>query len=134
MNFMNSIFIREDVKSACKLLDELEVEIASLQYSKLLQPLKKTMKQNPQAVTDGINLEGSVHAYVYNVIGSYCADELESGEHHLYRGILNPIGDGPEYMRIFELILKKLIHLKALTQEEADKIKSSVINNMSCVG
>ncbi len=73
---------------------------------------------------------GDTHdAFIYNYLVHSSADEMESGRHHVYRGVL--AGDGNAYQAIFEYLTER----GEYTKEWADKnLREPVYSGVKTVG
>ena len=65
-----------------------------------------------------IQLGESPEAFIYNFIVHRCADRLESGSYHVYRGVLSGIGQ--LYLRLFEHAISIMVAKGEYTQQWAD--------------
>ena len=61
----------------------------------------------------------SHEAFIYNFIVHACADRLESGQYHVYRGVLGM--EGRLYMQFFEHAISTMIEKGEYTKEWADE-------------
>lgn len=75
----------------------------------------------------------SHEAFIYNFIVHSCADKLESGRCHVYRGVLNM--EGRLYLQIFEHAISTMIEKGGYTKEWADEnLRHPVLNGIKEVG
>lgn len=75
----------------------------------------------------------SHEAFIYNFIVHTCGDRLESGTHHVYRGILN--SEGHHYLRLFEHAIAAMIDKGEYTNEWADEnLRRPVFNGIKEMG
>lgn len=61
----------------------------------------------------------SHEAFIYNFITHACADKLETGRYHVYRGVLNM--EGHLYLQLFEHAISTMIEKGGYTKEWADE-------------
>lgn len=61
-----------------------------------------------------------------------CGDCLESGQYHLYRGVLNT--EGQEYLKVYQFLESQLLNRGIATQEWLDKNRSILFSNINSVG
>ena len=59
---------------------------------------------------------------------------LESGQYHIYRGVLNPMGPGEDLLKMFDATYDELVHMKAIDPGYANKQKAALRKNMKDVG
>ena len=69
---------------------------------------------------------------VLNLIAKLTSIQVGSGNHHIYRGILNPTGK--ELKNIFYIAMNKLKELKAYNDEEIKSFKEELDENIKNVG
>lgn len=75
----------------------------------------------------------SHEAFIYNFIVHACADRLESGRYHVYRGVLNM--EGHLYLQLFEHAISSMIEKGEYTKEWADEnLRRPVLMGIKEVG
>lgn len=89
---------------------------------------------NTSEVVTNVREGLSPREYVYTMIANVSGDHVESGQYHLYRGVLNPLGIGHSLLVIFDTAEDELAALGAIDQEYAKKQKSGVRQNINSVG
>ena len=102
---------------------------------KVLVANRETMKVFTDRVHEDYSdkIEQGIKSWVYNYIMNTAADEMESGNHHVYRGILNMFGE--YYQSIFEHGIEKIIDLGECSKEWADeKLRKPVYGRVKTVG
>ena len=104
----------------------------------VLGSLRKTItsKWNDADAAEYVNVarEGhSAESFICNHLVHTMADELESGSHHIYRGVLS--GEGNQYRAVFEHAIRTMVERGQYTQEWADeKLRKPVYESMKRVG
>jgi hypothetical protein len=76
----------------------------------------------------------SIRAWVYTNIANTAGDFLESGQYHVYRGVLNSIGPGEDLLRLFDAAVDELVHMGCLDGESAEMQKDALRENIKSVG
>ncbi len=69
---------------------------------------------------------------VFNLIATFTSGEISTGNHHIYRGILNPTGKA--FKNIFYIVLKKLKELEVYSDEEIKDFKEDLEEYIKTVG
>jgi len=86
-------------------------------------------------VIQAVSKHVSINAFIYDRAASLASDDLESGDHHLYRGVLDPDGDGPEILATYEHCVDKLEEQGAINHEQGDYMKGYMRGRvLYCVG
>lgn len=78
--------------------------------------------------------QGETHeAFIYNFIVHAVGDQLESGQHHIYRGVLGPVGI--TYKQLFEHAINTMVEMEGYTQEWANEnLRATVYKTIKEVG
>ena len=104
----------------------------------LLQKLAGTVKQQWKAeherdYADQIR-QGETHeAFIYNFLVHAVGDQLESGQHHVYRGVLSQVGI--QYRSLFEHAINTMVEMNGYTQEWANEnLRAAVYKGIREVG
>ena len=61
-------------------------------------------------------------------------DMVESGQHHIYRGVINPMGPGQNLLKIFDSAMDELVKLGDTDKENAETQKKAIRENIKNVG
>lgn len=59
---------------------------------------------------------------------------LESGQYHIYRGVLNPMGPGKDLPMMFDATYDELVQMKAIASDYAEQQKAALRENIKGVG
>lgn len=62
---------------------------------------------------------GKHEAFIFNFVVHVCGDKLESGKHHVYRGVLN--AEGRLYQQLFEHAINSMTASSEYSKEWADE-------------
>ena len=71
---------------------------------------------------------------LYIDIANVSGDYVSSGEYHLYRGILNPMGIGSDLLKIFDGALDELINCGYMDERQAKEQKDGIREQIKQVG
>ena len=72
--------------------------------------------------------------WVISQIGNVAGNLLVSGHYHIYRGVLNPLGPGPDLLKMFDETYDELVQMKSLNPEYAKKQKEVLRQNLQDEG
>ena len=104
----------------------------------LLQKLAGTIKQQWKTEHEKNYAEqirqGETHeAFIYNFIVHAVGDQLESGQHHIYRGVLGAVGI--TYKQLFEHAINTMVEMGGYTQEWANEhLRAAVYKGIKEMG
>ncbi len=70
--------------------------------------------------------------FALSLVANTCGDFCESGEFHIYRGMLNPTGE--DFLEMFKDAVKQLILLGGTDEEWYEQNLTALLKNISSVG
>lgn len=129
-------FSKKEVKEAFEILEEAGKKFAFASYgfdlvkARAEKAILSEAKQLTKSVQNGL----SVKKYVYTLISYISGYLASSGQYHLYRGVLDPMGPGEDLLQIMDLVLDELIASGDISAEEAAKQKEVVRKNIEEMG
>jgi hypothetical protein len=134
MKLFNNIFKTDDVQSVLNTLKKVEHNFNSPAFHLISNLIKDAISEFPEKIPLMVRESKSVWQTVYIMIANVTGDEVESGKHHMYRGVLNPLGYGNDLLLIFYSALDELVKLGYLSAEDANVNKLAVLENIKNVG
>ena len=134
MNILNKVIKPAEIKEAYEILNNLEGNFSSNAFHLIKEPIKKTLNKHPKEIVELIKKGQSVKEWVLSAIANLSGDFIESGQYHLYRGVVNPMGPGGELIKIYNKAIDKLVEMDSVTAEEAEVQKSVLQENITTVG
>ena len=134
MKLFNKIFKPDEIQSVLDKLKEAEKKFNSPSFPIIVNMVKGSISEAPDKIVSMVRESKSVHQTVYIMIANVAGDEVESGKHHMYRGVLNPLGDGNELLRIYNLALDELVKIGYVSAENARANKKAILENIKEVG
>ncbi|MBN2883834.1 MAG: hypothetical protein JXN10_09915 [Clostridia bacterium] len=135
MNFIKRMFLSPEMKTAVGILDEAEFNFKAhgTAFSHIRQPIDSGINSQSSAITKLIRDSGKhPRIWVYSMICNISGDYAESGQYHIYRGVLNPLGE--KFLEIHDEAMKELVKLKEITEEVAMDQKSKLREGIASVG
>jgi|AntAceMinimDraft_16_1070373.scaffolds.fasta_scaffold49595_2 hypothetical protein len=127
-------FDKKEVKKAIGILEEASQEFGRGGFDLVKEYIEKIILSNASQFIDIIQKGRSVRKYVYSIIANTSGDMVESGQYHIYRGVLNPMGPGEDLLKIFDAAVDELVRLGETDAETAKKQKAVVRENIEDVG
>ena len=71
---------------------------------------------------------------VYVMISTVARAHVQSGQHHIYRGLLNPMGLGNDLLRILDGSIDEFLKMGAVEADVAEQMKDIVRANIKGAG
>ena len=134
MKLFRKIFKPDEIKSVLDVLNEAEHSFNSPAFCLISENIKGAISKYPERVVDMVRSDKSPRQTVFIMIANIAGDEVESGKHHLYRGVLNPLGYGSELLKIYYLALDELVKMGHIDEEEAEENRLGIKENIKSVG
>lgn len=126
------------VKEAILALDEAELKYRdhSEGFKILRDKLEKDIRSNPEALVRVLEeVEGrTAREFVYSWLGNFAGNFLESGDYHVWRGVLMPGTPCDDFLAIFDSTLDELVHMKSIDSKFAEKQKRQLRANIKSNG
>ncbi len=145
--FLKKIFPRKEVKIALNILNEVEYGFCSRQcqlsrghigrkrvFQLVRVHIEKILFGYSDEFSETTRQGASPRYWVYRTIANVAGDLVESGNYHIYRGVLNPLEPGEELVELFDLGEEKLVEMKVLDPEQAKKEKDVLLENIKNIG
>lgn len=109
--FKNRFSRRMNVEASTALsqLDVLKYDFNNNAYLRVYDFLSEAIRSNQEDVAHQIQKLGSAKYFVYDRIAIVVLDFIESGDFHIYRGVLNPLSDGKDLVRIYENVTQEML-------------------------
>ena len=139
--FFNKIFKKKVNENTEKYLSELRIAETiynneSFAFGIIKKIIEKQIINNTKLIDQIIEESngGTSKEWIHSQIGNIAGDLLESGNYHVYRGVLNSTGN--ELFNIFKKSYDILldIHAKDIDKEYANKQITVLKSNISRIG
>lgn len=122
----------KEVAEALKILDEARSTFGSSGFDVVGRYVEKSILEDIEQFMDIVRKGRSVRKYVYSTIANISGDMVESGQYHIYRGVLNTTGK--DLLNIFDLAMDELVRLGDVAEEYAQQQKEVIRENVHNVG
>ena len=132
MKFLKKILASKEVKAALGVLDEAELSLDSGEWQLVRGRIENIILARPTDFTRVIQKGADPRVWVYSAIANFAGDCAESGEYHIYRGVLGP--SGKTFLRIFRAAVDELTRLGNMDAEFAAKQKTAIWKNIETAG
>jgi hypothetical protein len=136
MSFIQKAFAPKEVKAALGALDEAAYKYQNRAFQLIRPLIEQMLLTKPDEFILAIKESGgrTPREWVFAQIGNIAGDLLESGQYHIYRGVLNPMGPGKDLLTMFDETHDDLVQMKAIDPEYADKQKQVLRRNLEKMG
>ncbi len=115
-------------------LDEAGRRFNSYGFSLVRDQIEEAIRSHPDKVVEKIRSGISPRQAVYSMLGDIAGDMVESGQYHIYRGVLNPMGPGEDLLRLYEAAEDEMVTLGIQNAERASRNKEIVRHNIRGLG
>ena len=134
MKFIKKILAPKEIKAVLGVLDEASYTFNSVAFQLVRDNIEKMILAQPHKFVDVIQKGMSPRQWVYTAITNIAGDLVESGNYHIYRGVLNPLGDGYSLLKLFDASIDQLTQIGVLDAKDAKKQKAAIRDNIKSVG
>jgi hypothetical protein len=136
MSFLKSIFVPIEVKASLAAIEEVSFKFQTEAFALVRRELEKYIRKNPDELVRTIQESGgrTPREWVYCQIGNIAGDMLETGQYHIYRGVINPLGPGQDLLTMHDATCDELVLMKAVELEVANDQKAALRRNLLNVG
>jgi hypothetical protein len=134
MKILKKLFAPKEVRAVLGILDEAECKFDSPAFEKIRKIIKNAILENTRNVIKQVREGHSPRQYVYSMIANVSGDYVESGQCHMYRGVLDPMGIGGELLKIFDAAVDELVLIGAVDKDFAQEQKKGIRENIKTVG
>lgn len=125
-------FASNEVKGALEILTEIRTQLDCEAFQIVRGKLEDDFLADNTEVVALVKQGVSPRAQVYNAISNLTGDMVESGHYHVYRGVLNSVGE--DLLRLFDLATDELVQLGTIDAKFAKKQKADLRKNIKSVG
>jgi hypothetical protein len=149
MSFFSKLMAPIEVRALLGILDEIactRVSQGGITFrsadtwhdSEAFQIVRKEIEQmilaHPDDFARMVQDGTSPREWVWGAISNIAGNRVESGEYHMYRGVLNPMGPGQYLMKLYDTALDELTRLGAMQPDYATEEKAALRKNIRHVG
>jgi len=118
---------------AFEILDEATDKFGA-DFNLIRQRIEGILRSNAGQSLAMAKKSHKLREYVYSQIANVAGDMAESGQYHLYRGILNSMGPGPKLLGVFDAAIDELVRLGSIDAVYAQEQKKAIRDNIKGVG
>jgi len=134
MRFFTKLTASKELRAALGLLDEASLKYEGSAFPIIRKNIEDVILKQPDELARIFQDGTSPRQWCYAAIANVAGDILETGRYHVYRGVLNPLGPGPEMLSIYDKAIDELVQIGATTTDNAEKEKMAIRANLKSVG
>lgn len=134
MNFFKRLFAPKEVSAAVGILDEISCDINLSGFEVVHEPIKNLIISDMNKFVETVKKSPSIRVWVLSAVANMTGDAMESGEFHVYRGVLNPTGPGKALLKAFCYCLDGLVKEGQISSANAEKQKETLRKNIAEIG
>lgn len=143
MNKLTALFYSNEIKELLGELDLLWKKYDSKEFNTsntvscvgiLKPPITKQVDRDKKQIKNVIKSGTSAKVIALTLVANLAGDLAESGQYHLYRGVLNPLAGGVALKKVYIDIIDQLIDMSEITKETGERNKKQVFENIQTVG
>ena len=120
-----------EAEEAFEILDEATDKFG-LGFDLVREQIEKILNSDTKQFLDVVRKGRTVRKYIYSTIANISGDMVESGQYHVYRGVL--MWSGEELLKMFDAAMDELVKLGDTDTENAEKQKKAIRENIKGVG
>ena len=132
MKVLKKLFAPKEVRAALGILDEASLTFDSAAFEMVKSEIEDWLLS--AEFLKVIQKGPSARQCVYAAISISARHHVQSGQYHIYRGILNPLGPGEDLLRMFDAAVNELVRLGSIEPGNAQEQKSATRENIRHVG
>lgn len=131
---ISKLFPSKSFKKLKIILDKLEKEFNNPSFKIVRERIEKSALKSSKGLDNVMNSDINLESWVAGHIANISGDLVESGQYHMYRGVLNPMGPGENLLRLFDQCTDFNLEQGIIKKEFAEEQKKQVRLNMRGVG
>ncbi|KQC08010.1 MAG: hypothetical protein APR62_05540 [Smithella sp. SDB] len=133
---VKQVITSKHLKAAFEVLDEAETIFRAENFKIIRDVIEKIIVDNSDSLEliSKANRNWTPHEYVYAQIVNVAGDMLKSGQYHIYRGVLNPMGPGNDLLKIFNMSFNEMVRMRLVDKDYAKEQKAILKAEMDIVG
>jgi len=135
MNILKKMLLPKDAKIALTILDAAEEKFKAYAnaFRQVRQNVEVLINSDPRYFSAVLRESGrNPSLWIYSAICNISGDLAESGQYHIYRGFLSPLGE--KFLAIYDLASDHLVALGGADENFAEEQKKKLREGIASVG
>lgn len=124
---------KAEIREMSEILQEAE-EKFGVNFKLVSEQIEQAMRKDTEQFLKIVHQGRSVRKYVYSMIANTSGDMIESGQYHIYRGVISPMDPGKDLVSIFDGAMDELVRLGDTDKNNAEEQKKALRENIKNIG
>jgi len=135
MNLLKKLTAPKEVKLILSLMDEANHKFDCPAFATVKRAVETSIYGSGEEIKKLVR-EGTMEPrqILYAAIANVSGDYVSSGQYHIYRGVLNTMGDGPDLLKIFDGAMDEIKNMGFIDGDQLKEQKSDLREQMKQVG
>lgn len=134
MNPFEKLGLPSEVKEALGILDELATRFDPEAFRLVRAQVERGFRRYPREFVSMVGQGTPVRQIVLQAVSNMAGDLAESGDYHIYRGVLDPMGPGEELVKIYDSTTQELVRMGVVDPAYAETQGQGLRRNIASVG
>ena len=134
MSLFRKLFVPKEVRAALAIVDELACQFDCDAFRMIGEQAEKMVLARSQDFARAVRNGTPARHMVVGLINRIAGDYAESGEYHIWRGVLNPLGPGQDLLKIYDATADELVRLGVAEAAYAEEQKAALRQNIEASG
>jgi len=134
MKILQQLFGSKELKAAYGAIDELDVTLNNPAYKLVRAQIEPVLKDDSADIISLIKNGTTPRNWALCAIANVSGDLIETGNYHLHRGVLNPLGEGPNLLKLYHDAIDESVKAGATDEETSQRIKSQLDDIIKKIG
>lgn len=134
IKFLNRLFAKKELKTTLGVLGEASCTFDNPAYELVRSKIEEVINEKPNEIVNLIQGGTPPRQWIYTAIANLAGDLVQSGEYHMYRGVLNPLGLGKDLLRLHDSAIDELVRIGVVDSNSAATAKKAIRENIKEVG
>ncbi|MFH1349278.1 MAG: hypothetical protein ABIH58_06645 [Patescibacteria group bacterium] len=124
--------VPKEIESAIDALDKIEQTLNNSALQTVRSIIEKMLFEHPNKYAEITSKNIRPRQWVLTTIANVAGDLVESGEYHVYRGVL--MDHGKELLNLFDTVVDELIKMKIIDAQDGKEQKATIRENIKMMG
>jgi hypothetical protein len=119
-SIFRKLFGNNEIKAAYGVLDEACHMLNNKDFDLVRKYIDNDLKNHSEYIIKLIKDGTSPRQWAYSSIANIAGDLLETGQYHIYRGVLNPLKSGNNLLKLYDDALDELVKMGSIDINKAN--------------
>lgn len=134
MNPFRRLRLPREIKDALGVLDELATIFDPGAFRLVRTHVEGGFRRYPREFVSMVGQDTPVRQIVLQAVSNTAGDLVESGEYHIYRGVLDPMGPGDHLLKIYDATTQELVRMGVVDPAYAETQRQGLRKNIAMIG